>query len=92
MLEESERVGGGDSVCVCVHLLDRVAAFACLKVALCSSLLFMKFLVSLAGRGEGRSGEGRGGKGERREKEEKGRKIMEEREREEDSNSLTSLR
>lgn len=59
-----------ETVCVCVHLLDRVAAFACLKVALCSSLLFMKFLVSLAGRGEGRSGEGR----REREKEEKRRK------------------
>ena len=40
----------------------------------------------------GEEGGGAGGKGERREKEEKGRKIMEEREREEDSNSLTSLR
>ena len=45
---------------VCVHLLDRVAALACLKVALCSSLLFVKLLVSLVGRGEDRGGEGRG--------------------------------
>ena len=49
-------------VCVCVHLLDRVAALACFKVALCSSLLFVKLLVSLVRRGEdrGKEGEDRG--------------------------------
>ena len=71
-------------VCVCVHLLDRVAALACFKVALCSSLLFVKLLVSLVGRGEERGKEGRieegeqggeGRKGEGKKEEEQGRKT-----------------
>ena len=81
MLEEGERVGGGNSVCVCAP-----AGQSCsLCVSQGSAVLFSP-LHEVSGQPSGeRRGEewrGAGGKGERREKEEKGRKIMEERERE----------
>ena len=90
-------MGGGDSVCVCVYLLDRVAALACLKVALCSSLLFVKLLVSLVGRGEdrGKEGEDRGRRagrgGEKRRRKERGGTRQKDKLREGGSNRLNSL-